>query len=164
MKELAADESLSEDARESAKKAFEVLLSSQLLDIEQVAALKKLESEAQFVDKQAQIEVAKLEAEAERINSKTEAQRKKAAAERLQAGVEAGTEDMAEWLARHRLLRYADQVAGIAGPDAVSSDLLFLEEEDVDELGSAMNRVEKRRLQAALDDLREGEAASATRE
>ena len=34
MKELAVDESVSEEARESAKKAFEVLLSSQLLDIE----------------------------------------------------------------------------------------------------------------------------------
>ena len=46
MKELAADESLTEDARESAQKALEVLVSSQLLDIEQAAALKKLESEA----------------------------------------------------------------------------------------------------------------------
>ena len=50
MKELAADESLSEEARESAKKALEVLVSSQLLDIEQAAALKKLESEARFVN------------------------------------------------------------------------------------------------------------------
>ena len=62
MKELATDESLSEEARESAKKALEVLVSSQLLDIEQEAALKKragalkdLESEAQFINQQAQI-------------------------------------------------------------------------------------------------------------
>ena len=60
MKQLAADESLSEEARESAKKALEVLVSSQLLDIEQAAAhkkrageLKELESEAQFINQQA---------------------------------------------------------------------------------------------------------------
>ena len=41
MKDLAADESLSEEARDSAKKALEVMVSSQLLDIEQAAALKK---------------------------------------------------------------------------------------------------------------------------
>ena len=67
MKELAVDESLSEDARESARKAVEVLVASQLLDIEQTAALKKLESEAQFVNQQAQIEqtaaLKKLESE-----------------------------------------------------------------------------------------------------
>ena len=43
MKDLAADESLSEEARDSARKALEVLVSSQLLDIEQAAALKKLD-------------------------------------------------------------------------------------------------------------------------
>ena len=71
-------------------------------------------------------------------------------------------EDVNEWLARHRLLAYAEQVGRLTGADAMSSDLLFLTEEDVDELGSAMNRVEKRRLQAALQALREdGEAADA---
>ena len=67
MKELALDESLSEEARDSAKKALEVLVSSQLLDIEQAAALKKragalrdLESEALFVDQQARIEEVNL--------------------------------------------------------------------------------------------------------
>ena len=63
MKDFAVDESLSEEARDSARKALEVLVSSQLLDIEQAAALKKrtgalqeLESEALFVDQQARIE------------------------------------------------------------------------------------------------------------
>eukprot|EP01045_Picozoa_sp_COSAG04_P010945 COSAG04_NODE_689_length_11142_cov_6.664041_4_plen_1132_part_00 len=63
LKELSADESLSEETRASAQKALEVLVSSQLVDIEQTAALKKragvlkeLESEAQFVNQQAQIE------------------------------------------------------------------------------------------------------------
>ena len=44
MKERAADESLSEETREYAKKAVEVLVSSELLDIEQAAALKKLDA------------------------------------------------------------------------------------------------------------------------
>eukprot|EP01045_Picozoa_sp_COSAG04_P036548 COSAG04_NODE_8940_length_915_cov_1.063725_2_plen_138_part_00 len=68
MKELAVDESLSEEARDSARKALDALVSSQLLEIEQSAALKKLESEAQFANQQAQIEhdaaLAKLQAEA----------------------------------------------------------------------------------------------------
>eukprot|EP01045_Picozoa_sp_COSAG04_P025490 COSAG04_NODE_3353_length_2891_cov_2.148108_4_plen_357_part_01 len=68
MKQLAIDESLSEEARDSAKKALEVLVSSQLLDIEQTAVLKKLEWEAKVVNQQAQIEqsaaLEKQEAEA----------------------------------------------------------------------------------------------------
>eukprot|EP01045_Picozoa_sp_COSAG04_P010413 COSAG04_NODE_637_length_11700_cov_478.131885_7_plen_365_part_00 len=63
LKELATDESLSEEARASAQKALEVLVSSQLVDIERIAALKKrdgaleeLESEAQFAKQQSRIE------------------------------------------------------------------------------------------------------------
>ena len=70
MKDLAVDESLSEEARDSARKALDVLVSSQLLEIEQTAALKKLESEAQFVNQQAQIELTKLQAEARFVQEK----------------------------------------------------------------------------------------------
>jgi len=69
---------------------------------------------------------------------------------------------MDQWLAQHRLLRYAEHVSSIAGPDAMSSDLLFLTEDDVDQLGSAMNHVERMRLQAALEALRDGEPAADT--
>ena len=145
MKDLAADESLSEEARDSAKKALEVLVSSQLLDIEQAAALKKLESEALFVDQQAQIENRKLEAEAlaevQRMELEAQAKRKKAATERLQkleAGIE---EEMLEWLERHRLSRHADAIARAAGRDAAPGDLLYLTEEDVAEIGAQLSSV-----------------------
>ena len=75
MKELAVDENLSEEARASARKALEVLVSSQLLDIEQDTALKKLESEAKFASRQAQIEhTAALEAETQADVYKLEAE------------------------------------------------------------------------------------------
>ena len=118
MKELAADESVSEEARESAKKAFEVLLSSQLLDIEQAAALKKIESEAQFANDQAQIQrsatMQKLEAEAhdeiKKLQAEAEFRRKKLEAVSQDLG-----EEMMEWLQRHRLQDFAAHVALIAG-------------------------------------------------
>ena len=142
MKELAVDESLSEEARDSARKALEVLVSSQLLDIEQAAALKKLESDALFVDQQAQIENRKLEAaalaEVQKMELEAQAKRKKAATERLQkleAGVE---EEMLEWLERHRLSRHADAIARAAGRDAAPADLLYLTEEDVAEIGALL--------------------------
>ena len=149
MKDLAIDESLSEEARDSARKALEVLVSSQLLDIEQAAALKKragtlkdLESEALFVDQQAQIENRKLEAaalaEVQKMELEAQAKRKKAATERLQkleAGVE---EEMLEWLERHRLSRHADAIAKAAGRDAAPADLLYLTEEDVAEIGALL--------------------------
>ena len=45
LKELAGDESLSEEARDAAMKALEALAVSELAEIEQAAALKKMESD-----------------------------------------------------------------------------------------------------------------------
>ena len=131
MKGHAADESLSEETRESAQKALDVLVSSQAevikLESEQNAALKKLELEAQF-------DQASL-------------------VQKLEAG-------MAEWLGQQRLSRHAETIARVAGPDAAPSDLLFLTEDDIAEIGTGMTNVEKMRLKAALEALRdEGQGA-----
>ena len=155
MKDLAADESLSEEARDSARKALDVLVSSQLLEIEQAAALKKLEVDAQFAQRQAQVErkskdasVQELEAEAQYIRRQAEAEQMKAEAERLKARADIETEaqgqrskdrsaaiikldaeadaEMTEWLGRHRLLRHAEAIARVAGPDAAPSDPVSL--------------------------------------
>ena len=141
MKELAVDESLSEEARDSARKALEVLVSSQLLDIEQAAALRKLESEAQFVNQQARIEqnaalekqeadalagakkvevealaeVKKLEAEAQSKRKKAEAKKLLQEAEGFKVIDEGLSDEMAQWLRRHRLQSCAADVARIAG-------------------------------------------------
>eukprot|EP01045_Picozoa_sp_COSAG04_P013252 COSAG04_NODE_930_length_9363_cov_28.745898_4_plen_1224_part_00 len=110
LKELAGDESLSEEARDAAMKALEALAVSELAEIEQAAAMKKLESdrnlalkkmeseqkkraatlidmesETQFATKQAQIEKAaaleKLESEAQFIDQQAKAVHKVADAE-----------------------------------------------------------------------------------
>ena len=115
MKQLAADETLSEEARESAKKAMEVLVSSQLFDIEQVAALKKVESEAQFALRKLKAEDA-AEVETTDHKSKKEDQDTHAASQK----------EMKEWLRSHRLQDYAADVTRIAGA-CVASAFTWLE-------------------------------------
>ena len=51
-------------------------------------------------------------------------------------------------------------IARVAGTDAAPSDLQFLTEEDMGEVGAAMTHIEKMRLQAALQAL--GEEAAGT--
>ncbi len=110
MRELAADESVSEEARESAKKAFEVLMSSQLLDIEQAAALKKIESEANFERKTA---MHKLDSAtpgwSALLASMPPAQ---------QSAAQGVGEEMMDWLGLHRLQNFAANIAFVAGPCA----------------------------------------------
>ena len=137
MKGHAADESLSEETRESAQKALDALVSSQAdvikLESEQNAVLKKRELEAQFKLKQLE------------------------ATKQLDVGIEA---EMVEWLEQNRLLRHAETITRVAGADAAPSDLQFLTEEDTAEIVDAMTNVEKMRLEAALEALRdEGQGA-----
>ena len=115
MKQLAADETLSEEARESAKKALEVLVSSELVEIEQAAArrkrageLKELESESQFALHKLKAEDA---AEAETIDQKALAASEKQDQEILAAS----QKEMQEWLRGRRLQDYAADVTRIAG-------------------------------------------------
>ena len=125
LKELAGDESLSEEARDSAMKALEVLVASQLEEIERAAAAKKrtaalneLESEVQFAEAEQSVALKKLDGEAQFIDAEAAAKRKKATAEMLQkldVGVESGVEEMVEWLKRHRLSRHAQAIVGVAG-------------------------------------------------
>ena len=80
----------------------------------EAAALKKLESEAQFVNQQAQIErSAEQNAALEKLEAETQFKRKMLQAE-LEAGV-SSVEEMAEWLKRHRLARHAEAIARVAG-------------------------------------------------
>eukprot|EP01045_Picozoa_sp_COSAG04_P009418 COSAG04_NODE_543_length_12846_cov_7.281556_3_plen_1215_part_00 len=171
MKELAVDESLSEEARDSAKKALEVLVSSQLLDIEQAAALKKLESEALFVDQQAQIENRRLEAAALAVETEAQSKRKKLEAEaqaktllqiaelESSAAAEGLSEELTEWLKRHRLQKCAADIARIAGADIAPSDLQYLTDENVEEIGRGLTQVGRMRLQAALQAVGEEDKA-----
>ena len=159
MKELAVDESLSEEARDSAKKALEVLVLSQLLDIEQTAALKKLESEALLVNHRARIEQsAALEkqeadalAEVKKLEAEAQATKLLQIAElEASAAAEGLGEELTEWLKRHRLQKCAAAIARVAGDNILPSDLQYLTDENVEEIGSGLTHVERMRLQAAL--------------
>ena len=141
MKEFALDESLSEEARDSARKGLEVLVSSQLLDIEQAAELKKLQSEAMAeahkvevaalakaktaeatiklqaaemkeMEAEAAAEVKRMEAEATAEATKMETE---AQSKRKKANATGLSEDMMGWLQRNRLQQCATDLARIAG-------------------------------------------------
>ena len=85
MKEFVANENLSEEARESAKKALGMLVTSQIVATEQVATLDSLRSEANYNDQFNQ------------INQN-----------------ECG-EEMARWLRQHRLLHRAAKIIRVVG-------------------------------------------------
>ena len=153
MKELAVDESLSEEARDSAKKALEVMVSAQLLDIEQTAALKKragalkeLESEALFVDQQARIEVKQMEAEAESKRQKLEAKRLLQDTDELEAAA-----SIAELLgaAYDTLQGDLDEL----GVESVE-DLKELDEEDVEVLVAKLKKVQAKKFAKKIAALR----------
>ena len=59
----------------------------------------------------------------------------------------------AEQKLRQRLARHADAIATVVGLDAAPSDLQYLTDEDIVKIGSEMTRIEKMRLQAALQAL-----------
>ena len=90
MRQHAADESLSEETRDSAQKALDALVSKQ---IEQGSALNDLEAE------KLNLELKKPSNQVE-VRGKTEA---------------AAFEEMTEWLGQHRLQNYAADVTRIAG-------------------------------------------------
>ena len=97
MRQHAADESLSEETRESAQKALDALVSKQ---IEQGSALNDLEAEKLDLEVKKQgIEVKKQSMQVA-VKDKSEA---------------AAFEEMTEWLGQHRLQDYAADVTRIAG-------------------------------------------------
>ncbi len=132
MKELVADESFSEETRESAQKALDELAVAQIDREKRAAGVEQTKAEALLSEEES---IAQLEAE-------TKA-------------------EMMKWLASHRLARHAEAIAKVAGPDAAPSDLQFLTEDNIAEIGNAMTHIENMRLQAALQALSEETAASA---
>ena len=62
---------------------------------------------------------------------------------------------MTEWLKERRLQKCAADIARVAGANIVPGDLQYLTDENVDEIGGGLTHVERMRLQAALQALRE---------
>jgi hypothetical protein len=102
MKGFVADENLSEEARESAKKALALLVTSQIAEtsrnVEQAATLGSLHSQAQFNDDFVQFS-------GQFISSKYQNAMPK----------DRCSDEMAEWLHSHRLLHHAAKIIGVAG-------------------------------------------------
>ena len=87
----------------------------------------------------------------EQLHSEAQFKRQKAEAERA-----ASSAEMVEWLAHNRVEDCAADITRLAGANVLPSDLRYLTDEDIEEIGSGMTRVEKMRLQAALQALQEG--------
>ena len=101
MRTLAADESLSEETRESAQNALDELVMAQ---IEREKEVRKQKAEAKRI-------AQKLEADKESLLASLEASRFEETKEtQLQT-----TKEMAEWLARHRLSRFSENILRVAG-------------------------------------------------
>ncbi len=65
-------------------------------------------------------------------------------------------------VAHNRVEDCAADITRLAGANVLPSDLRYLTDEDIEEIGSGMTRVEKMRLQAALQALQEdGQAEDA---
>ena len=95
------------------------------LDIEQAAALKKLESEANFANQQDRIEqsaaLEKQEAEITKLEAEAQSKRKKADTMKMLEAAEEPGEKMMEWLGQHRLQHCAADIRRIAGACAATS-------------------------------------------
>ncbi len=115
MKEFALDESLSEEARDAARKGLEILVSSQLLDIEQTAELKKLQSEVLVKVKTAEATAMLQAAEIKEMEAEAQSKREKADAKKMLQAAEGLGDNMMEWLGQHRLQQCAADMARIAG-------------------------------------------------
>eukprot|EP01043_Picozoa_sp_COSAG02_P037840 COSAG02_NODE_2871_length_7858_cov_7.040211_3_plen_358_part_00 len=139
VKELAEDETLSAETRDSAKKALEALATSKIQSLE-----------AQFLTRQIQAQQDLETAKQRQAMAHEYAKQVQQVTDQRSEGEASTAKEMSEWLARHRLLLYADQVVRVAGADASLSDLHYLTESDVQEMSSTMTNIEKRRFQEAL--------------
>jgi thioredoxin-like negative regulator of GroEL len=63
------------------------------------------------------------------------------------------------WLGQHRLLRHEASFVHVLGRDSGVTDLILLETEDIKALGWEMTRVERRRFEMAIDELRHATAS-----
>ena len=105
-------------------------------------------------------EIKETEAEAQSKRNKADATKLLQIAElEASAAAEGLSEELTEWVKRHRLQKCAAAIARVAGDNILPSDLQYLTDENVDEIGSGLTHVEKMRLQAALQAVGEEDKA-----
>lgn len=126
LKKLAEDASLSEETRQSAQANLQDHFVAQFEVASAERHLNRLETEASF------------QARLRQLTSSTEADARA---------------QMLNWVAQQRLRRHLASIVRVVGPDASPEDLMFLSEENLEEIVSEMNHVEKLRFTTAVHEL-----------
>ena len=157
MKEIMADESLSEEVRESAKQSLEELVSTQLLESKVLTQAITAERMVEAEQRERSVALSKLASE-QRYNSQYLATMKKGQ-ESFKASLAGPTaaaarDALVAWLMENRLMHHEKTVLDVAGQHAAIEDFVLLTEEDLAEIGSKMTRVEGLRFAAAVEGLK----------
>lgn len=138
--QVIANESLSEETRRVARGKLEAHTAFQIRQGERSTRLRQLVAEKALEDDFRELAGSLLPV-------------RSAGDDALAPAIAARVEFRA-WLGEQRLLRHEASFAHVLGRDLSVEDLLLLEPEDVAELGWEMTRVERRRFEAAVRELK----------
>ena len=149
MKEVIADETLSEETRQAAKETLETLVGTQLLQSKVVAFAITAERKAEAQQRERNVVLANVAADA-RFSNQYAATRKQA-----MATFDTEHESFVGWLRDNRLVHHEQSITDVAGTHTSLEDFGFLTEDDLTEISAKMTRVEGLRFAAAVSVLQE---------
>jgi hypothetical protein len=140
MKEVIADESLSEETRQAAQEKLEGLIATQLLQSQMMADAFTTEKQAEVQQQERNMILRNVAAEA-RFSSQYLATLQQTQAPR---------QTLVEWLHSNRLMHHEQSILDVAGEHTSVEDFEFLSEDDLAEITAKMTRVEGMRFSKAL--------------
>jgi hypothetical protein len=156
MKQIMADESLSEEVRQSAKQSLDEVVSRQLAESKALTQIENAERMVDTEQRQRKITLAKLASE-QRFNSEYLVTMKKAQEtfkDSLAGPTAAAARDaLVIWLMENRLMHHEKTILDVTGQHAAVEDLEMLTEQDVAEISAKMTRVEALRFNSAMQAL-----------
>ena len=143
MKEVIANESLSEETRQAAQEKLEGLIATQLLQSQMMADAIATEKQAEMQQQERNTILRNVTAEA-RFSSQYVATLQQTRAPR---------QTLVEWLQSNRLMHHEQSILDIAGEHTSVEDLEYLNEDDLAEIAAKMTRIEGMRFSKALKKL-----------
>ena len=143
MKEIIANESLSEETRQAAQEKLEGLIATQLLQSQMMADAIKKETQNEAQQQERNVILRNVAAEA-RFSNQYLATLQQAQASR---------QTLVEWLQANRLMHHEQGILEIAGEHTSVEDLKFLNEDELAEITAKMTRVEGLRFSNGLKKL-----------
>lgn len=143
MKEVIADESLSEETRQAAQEKLEGLIATQLLQSQMMADAITTEKQAEVQQRERNVILRNVAAEA-RFSSQYLATLQQSQAPR---------QTLVEWLQSNRLMHHEQSILDVAGEHTSVEDFEFLNEDDLAEITAKMTRVEGLRFSKAMKKL-----------